>query len=135
MEQLVKYVIASAVALAADLFALFTGVHIFHMSALTGGAFGYLVGAVASYMIAVNWVFTHRVYGDSAMFEAVVYMALGAIGLLVTEAVLWLGVDVMGLSLLLSKGVAVGCSFTANYLARYRVLFWCQKGLGEASAT
>lgn len=135
MGQLIKYVVASVVALAADLLALFVGVHAFHMPALVGGAFGYLVGAVASYLIAVNWVFMHRIYGGSALLEAAIYLALGMIGLVVTEMILWVGVDVMALSLVFSKGVAIGCSFTANYFARCRVLFWCQKGFGEVSAT
>jgi len=50
-------------------------------------------------------------------------VATGGVGLLVNGAVIFIGVNLLGLHYLIAKCVAAGFTFTSNFIARRQILF------------
>lgn len=117
----IGYLAASAVALAADL-AMF-----YLLSWWLGGwyyaaAAGFIVGSVVAYVISVRWVFARRAV-SSASAELAIFVLIGCLGLLVVQGVMWLCIEWLGMPGGIARLVAVGFSFTSNFVLRKSILF------------
>jgi putative flippase GtrA len=121
LRELVRYFVASAIALAVDtgLYALGLRLHLgYPLAAIVG----FLGGLAVAYLISVSWAFTTRRLGDARM-EFIVFAAIGVVGLLLTESLLWLQIDVLAFGPLPAK-LAASCGvFFFNFGARKLVLF------------
>jgi len=116
------YAVASACALAVDVAILWTLVHFFSWGYLAAATLSFLAGAGVAYAISVTLVFKrHRLRDRRAEFAG--FVAIGAVGLAINAGVMLLAVRYIGLHYLLAKGVAAGCTFTCNFLARRQILF------------
>lgn len=121
--EFLRYFAVSAVALACD-FAIFS------LSLRTGllgwfgaGIAGFAVGLAVSYYLCIRFVFSYRQLARMPAAEFAVFALVGLVGIIVTELVLWLGIDRLGLNAELSKLAAAGASFICNYLLRRGLLF------------
>ncbi|MEA9586870.1 GtrA family protein [Xanthomonas sp. WHRI 10064A] len=115
------YVLASAVALLADLF-------VFGWFARCGWGWygaataGFLVGSLVAYIISVRWVFVARSF-HSRLAEITTFVLIGCLGLLVVQGVMWLSIELLGMPGGIARLVAVGFSFTSNFVLRKLILF------------
>ena len=121
LVELARYFVASAVALGVDtgLYALGLRLHLDYQLA---AILGFLGGLSVAYLISVRWAFRTRSLGD-ARIEFAVFAGIGVLGLLLTEALLWLQIDVLHLGPLAAKLVAACGVFLFNFGARKCVLF------------
>lgn len=115
------YLAASVVALAADLsiFMLLSYAGCGWYSAAAGG---FLIGSVLAYWISVRYVFSSRSL-HSASAELAIFVLIGCLGLLVVQASMWIGIEVLDMPPVVARLVAIGGSFTSNFLLRKMVLF------------
>jgi putative flippase GtrA len=121
LTELARYFVASALALGVD-----TGLYALGLRL----GLGYPLAAIASflgglsvaYLISVRWAFhTRRV--RNARVEFLVFAAIGVLGLLLTESLLWLQIDVLAFGPLPAK-LAASCGvFFFHFGARKFVLF------------
>jgi putative flippase GtrA len=89
---------------------------------LPSTAIAFSAGALLVYALAVRLAFSkHQLTNRRA--ELVLFVLVGCGGLLVTLAVMWLGVEWLRLDYRLCKIAAAGCSFFFNYAARKALLF------------
>ncbi|NJB94328.1 GtrA family protein [Xanthomonas arboricola] len=126
------YLLASAVALLADL-------GIFGLLARWGwgwygaAAAGFVVGSLVAYVISVRWVFaTRRFHSHSA--ELATFVIIGCLGLLVVQGVMWSCIEWLGMPGSIARLIAVGFSFTSNFVLRKLILFRshaCGRSIGE----
>jgi putative flippase GtrA len=118
----VGYLAASGCALVVDMTILFSLVHFFSWGYLSAATTSFLAGAWVAYELSVRIAFRqHRLRDRRA--ELASFVAIGAIGLLVNAAVIYIGVRFLGLHYLIAKGLAAGFTFTCNFIARRQILF------------
>lgn len=119
--EFIRYFVASGGALGVD-FALYRlGLHVgfaYPLAALIG----FCAGAVFAYVASVFWVFETRSVGRAGV-EFGLFVAIGVAGLLLTEAILWLEVERLGMPALWSKAGAAGIVFFFNFGLRKITLF------------
>jgi putative flippase GtrA len=85
-------------------------------------AVSFIVGLVVVYGLSVKLVFRTRRLAD-ARAEFTVFAAIGAVGLLLTQALLWLLVEGLGTEPVLSLVMAAGVVFLVNFSLRKLMLF------------
>lgn len=121
LAELLRYGVVSGVALAVDTAALLLAAHLVHY--LWAATFGFLLGAVTSYLLSVRWAFRHRRLAASPGIEFAAFAAVGAAGLGLNNLVIYAAVDRGGLGLLAAKAVAAVITFTFNFGLRKWGLF------------
>lgn len=122
-SSLLRYLIASMVALLVDTGVLSIALRFFGMSVAWSATFGFTAGVLVAYALSVCWVFRERTYAALPALELITFLAVGLVGLVVTQLVLWLGVSKLQLLPELVKLVAAGATFIFNYLMRKSLLF------------
>jgi putative flippase GtrA len=122
LRELLGYGAASACALVVDVAVLWTLVHFFSWGYLLAATTSFLVGAIVAYQLSTAIAFKqHRL--ASRKTEFVSFVAIGSVGLVVNAAVIFVGVNLLGLHYLVAKFVAAGFTFTCNFIARRQILF------------
>jgi putative flippase GtrA len=117
-----RYGAVSAVSLAVNMAILLVLVQLLHWGNLIAATTSFIAGAFVAYGLSVRFVFTqHRLRNRRA--ECVTFIAIGAIGLAVNTGLIYLATERLGLLILVANGVAAGCSFACNFLARRQILF------------
>ncbi len=121
LVELVRYFVASAIALGVDTGLYALGLRL-HFGYPLAAILGFLGGLAVAYLISVRWAFRTRRLGD-ARIEFVVFAVIGVLGLLLTESLLWLQIDVLAFGPLPAK-LAASCGvFFFNFGVRKFVLF------------
>jgi putative flippase GtrA len=119
--EFIRYFACSVLALAVDAslygLALRVGLH-YDVAAVAG--FG--GGVCTAYLLSVRWAFRRRRM-DNAALEFALFLGIGLVGLGLTEALLWLQVDVLRIGPMPAKLVAAIGVFVFNFVARKLCLF------------
>lgn len=116
-----RYFACSALALAADS-CLYAALIALGLGWSVAAAAGFGVGLLVAYASSVRFVFAHRSV-DDARAEFALFAAVGAFGLLLTEALLWLLIEGAGVTPLPAKLLAAGAVFASNFTLRKLLLF------------
>ena len=119
--EFMRYFVASGGALGVDVGLYRLGLHggfAYPLAALIG----FCAGAVFAYVASVFWVFETRSVSRAGV-EFGLFVAIGVAGLLLTEAILWLEIEHLGISALWSKAGAAGIVFFFNFGVRKITLF------------
>jgi putative flippase GtrA len=122
LQEAIGYAAASCCALAVDMTILWVLVHFFSWDYLIAATCSFLAGAVVAYVLSVKLAFKQHSLQDRRL-EFVTFIAIGAAGLAVNDAVLFLAVNQLGLHYLAAKCVAAGFTFTCNFIMRRQILF------------
>jgi putative flippase GtrA len=121
LPQLIRYGLASGVALGFDMGTLIALTHI-GMPYLPAAALGFTVGAMVAYLLSIRFVFsTHLIHNRALEFGT--FLVLGIAGLLVTTLVMRIAVGSFGTNLIAAKCVAACGTFGTNFALRRQVLF------------
>ena len=121
LREFVRYAAASGGALIVDvgLYRLAMGLGLaYPLAALIG----FCAGAVVAYVASVAWVFESRSLRRPGV-EFGVFVAIGVAGLGLTELLLWLQIERLGLPPLWSRIGAAGGVFLFNFTVRKTMLF------------
>jgi putative flippase GtrA len=94
-----------------------TGVHY-----LICVAIAFVIGLSVNYTLSKHFVFTQNAKIGKVM-EFIAYGVIGAVGLGLTELLMWLLTDVFGLFFMLSKIFAAIIVFAWNFIARKLALY------------
>ena len=122
VKELLGYGAASACALIVDVAVLWVLVHFLSWGYLAAATASFLVGAVVAYQLSTAIAFKeHRLTSRKTEFTG--FVAIGGIGLVVNAAVIFIGINYLGLHYLIAKCVAAGFTFTCNFVARRQILF------------
>jgi putative flippase GtrA len=120
--EVLGYGLASGIALAADTAILEGLVKLGGWHYLPASAVAFATGSVVAYLLSVKFVFRFRRVTNN-LLEFGYFAALGVAGLLVNAAALFVAVSLAGLSLLVAKLLAAGCTFVTNFTFRKQLLF------------
>ena len=119
--EFLRYFVASGGALAVDVGLFQLALHL-SLGYRLAAVIGFCAGAASAYAASVLWVFDQRTVRNAAI-EFMLFVAIGAAGLLLTEALLWVGIERLGMSPLISKIGAAGGVFVFNFTVRKALLF------------
>lgn len=120
---LLRYLGASAVALAADMGGFLALLRL-GLGAAPAAALGYTLGIAVHWWLCAHSVFAGAVAqeGPERWRQKGLFVASALVGLMLTTAIVGAGA-LAGLDPRLAKLVAVGASFAATYLLRARLVF------------
>ena len=85
--------------------------------------FGFLGGVLVAYFLSIRFVFGNRNLRNKPATELLTFSTVGLGGLLVTQLVLWVGIELMGSNPEISKVSAAGFTFLFNFMVRKLLLF------------
>lgn len=117
-----RYLGASAVALAADAgtyVALIRGAGVDY---LVAAPVSFLLGLLVIYVISTRWVFTRRRLSD-ARVEFAIFATIGVVGLCLNQLVIYAGVAHLGQPAEAAKLASVALVFGFNFVSRKLLLF------------
>ena len=122
MTEIARYLVAGSLAAAVD-FALFAVLAAYlRFDYLAVGCFTFVAATYANYVLSVRFVFESGVRFQRRQEIALVFL-VSALGLVLNQAVLFVGVEWARLDILISKLCATGTVFAWNYNARSRFVF------------
>ncbi len=116
-----RYLACSGVALSVDTSLYALGLRL-GLAYPVAACAGFATGLTTAYFLSVRFAFKERSV-RSARVEFIVFAAVGIVGLLLTELLLWLQIGVIGMSALVAKVGASGGVFMFNFLVRRALLF------------
>ncbi len=123
IAQFLKYIAVSAGSLFVDALTFGLLVWAAVLSATAAGAVGFIAGLIAHYILAVNFVFDPAQTAKSNRQLFFEYATTGAVGIVITTAIIWLTVDNLGLHPALGKLLALAPTFVVVYLMRAGFVF------------
>jgi putative flippase GtrA len=122
LEQLVRYGLVSAVALAVDWGLMVALTEKLHVHYLASAAAGFAAGAAVAYTLSVLFVFRERRVAD-ARAEFALFLLIGVVGLAANQALLHVAVEWAGLHYALAKAPVALAVFLLNFGLRKSLLF------------
>jgi putative flippase GtrA len=94
-------------------------------------AAGFVAGVSTAYALSVLWAFRRRRVAD-ARLEFAIFFGIGLAGLALTESLLWLQIDLLGIGAMTAKLLSASGVFLFNFAARKLALFSRPNPLGAA---
>ena len=115
--QFMKFGVVGALAFCIDygLLALLT--EVFGVNYLVSATISFTVSVVFNYLASMRYVFTHK-EDMSRRREFVIFVVLSVIGLLINNACMWAGVELLGVHYLIVKIVATAIVMVWNFVTR-----------------
>ncbi len=89
---------------------------------LLANVIAFAIGVSVNYVLSVRWVFSSRVI-DSKIIEFLIFVIIGMAGLGISEASIYIGVDIVHFHYTTAKLVAIACALMWNFAARKLLLF------------
>ena len=115
--QFMKFGVVGAIAFVIDygLLALLT--ELFGVNYLVSATISFTASVVFNYVASMRYVFTHK-EDMSRRREFVIFVVLSVIGLLINNACMWAGVELLGVHYLIVKIVATAIVMVWNFVTR-----------------
>jgi putative flippase GtrA len=133
LGDLVKYGFASAAALALDYGLLLVCTRLLGLDYLVAAAIGFTSGLLLVYVLSIRVVFEDRRSKRPAE-EFAGFVAIGVVGLLLNESLLYLFVEHVSLTPAVAKIPTAGLCFAFNFTLRRALLFSAPVGEARARA-
>lgn len=114
--QLFRYLFVATIALVGDVVTIALMIKLFGASPVGATTAGYVVGTILNYVLSIEWVFAGRNQAGRATF--ITFAAISAIGLALTELIIWLTTSGGHLNVFVAKLVATLVVFFWNFGAR-----------------
>ena len=117
-----KYGAVSVVALIVDFGGLLLLNSVFHVNYLVAATIAFILGLFVNYALSNNRVFTDpKIKNKMGNFTA--FAAIGIVGLIGNDVIMWICHEGIKLSVFYSKCIAVAIVFFWNFLARRQFLY------------
>lgn len=128
ITQFVRYALVGGIAFIVDFLTLSFVYKIilfdFRYGLFLGTAAGFIVGTIVNYCISKKFVFSNDTSRTRNTFlEFLMYAIIGLFGLLLTEAGMYLGVEIMLCNYAITKIFVAGVVLLWNFLARRFLVF------------
>lgn len=120
--QFFRYGFVAAASLVVDFGGMVFLKEVVGMHYIVAATFSFVAGLLTNYYLSRLWVF-HSSKLEDKRKEFMIFSAIGIIGLLLTDGLLWLFTDVFGVYYMLSKAIATILVYFWNFGARKKILF------------
>ena len=120
-RRFLRYAATGVMAFATDMAVTLATVPFVHY--LVANTLGFIVANAAQFVVAHTWVFGRSLRDDDVGRLYVLTAGISALGLAASDAIVWLGVGVLGVPLVASKVVAAGLVLLLNFGLRRRLAY------------
>ena len=121
-NELLKYTIASGIALVIDVGFLYLLTDIFGFHYLVSATISFSLGILSIYLLSISWVFDKRRFSEKRI-ELFLFVLIGVIGLVINAFCMYLFISLIGIYYLYSKALTALLVFSWNFGARKITLF------------
>lgn len=115
--QIFKFVMVGGLAFIIDYVTLIICTEIFKLPILLGSAIAFSLSVIVNYILSVKWVFDVD-ENKSKSKNFIIFIIFSVIGLILTEIIMWLGVDIIKISYLIVKIIATLIVMVFNFITR-----------------
>lgn len=117
-EQILRFGVVGVIATAIDYGLLIFCTEVLEINYLISCAIGFSISVVANYILSTLWVFDTRGNQRDKRFQFIAFIILSVFGLGLTELLMWLGTDVIGIYYLITKIGATAIVMVYNFVTR-----------------
>ena len=121
--EIVRYFVASMIALMLDMAIFVIGVRALHLPWWTSAALGFSAGVMLAYFLSIYLVFGLRRLKHQPRHEFLLFLLIGFLGLGVTQLTLLLFIEYGKLGAELSRVISTGITFLFNFFVRKAIIF------------
>ena len=93
------------------------------MHYMVATVFGFMVGLTVNYLLSIWFVFNGETKKTSKTAEFVVFAIISVGGLLLTELLMWIGVDLLNMMVIVAKIIAAAIVLIWNYGMKKVILY------------
>ncbi|MDO4890549.1 MAG: GtrA family protein [Coriobacteriaceae bacterium] len=115
--QFMKFGVVGAIAFVIDYGLLAVLTELFGVNYLVSATISFTVSVIFNYLASMRYVFTHK-EGMSRRREFTIFVVLSVIGLLINNACMWAGVELLGIHYLIVKIGATAIVMVWNFVTR-----------------
>lgn len=115
--QFAKFGVVGVIAFVIDYGLMVLLTELFNVNYLISATISFTVSVIFNYVASMRYVFAHK-EGLSRRREFIIFVVLSVIGLLINDALMWVGVDLFGISYLLVKIFATAVVMVWNFVTR-----------------
>jgi len=120
--QMFRYAVVALVAFFVDFTSLYLLTAHAGLYYLFSAAIAFILGLATNFLLSVRWVFVTRTVENKSL-EFFIFGTIGLVGLGLTELLMWLLTEHVGLYYLVSKMISTIIVFFWNFLVRKFLLF------------
>jgi putative flippase GtrA len=120
--QFIRSIINGLISAVGDISILIVLTEFCGINYLISAAFGFIVGTTINYFISIAWVFIKGKFSNPTT-EYFLFFTFSAIGLLINQAVMFIGVSILLFHYLLIKFFALSIVFIYNFLTKKYIVF------------
>ncbi|WP_165051314.1 MULTISPECIES: GtrA family protein [unclassified Adlercreutzia] len=121
IDQIMKFGVVGVIAFVIDYGLMVALTELFGVNYLVSATVSFIVSVTFNYFASMRYVFTHK-EGLSRRREFVIFVVLSVIGLLINDALMWLGTGLLGISYLITKIFATAVVMVWNFVTRKKFL-------------
>ena len=121
VQQFSKFAVVGIISFAVDWALLVALTEFLHVDYLVSTSISFIVSVALNYALSMKYVFTHR-DDMSRKREFTIFAILSAIGLGLTDVLMFLGVTVLNIAYQLTKVLATFCVTWYNFFTRKKFL-------------
>ena len=116
-----RYVVVGVTSAALEMGLLIIFVKKFGLSPLVGNVFAFMITCILNYVLSRKWVFERT--GERKRVEFFLFMFFVTCGLLISQVVMWIGIDLWAIDFRVAKVVAIGFVVIWNFFTRKHFVF------------
>lgn len=119
--QINKFILIGGIATIIDWIVYYILYNFLGINPLIANILSFCISVIYNFIASVKWVFkVDKNKGKKIIFIEFIFFSL--IGLLLTELLLWIGIDIMGLNAMLIKVTATAIVMVFNFVTRKKFL-------------
>jgi len=119
---ILRYLAVGGVAAGIDIGIFVIFAKMLGLNYLLVAATGFVLATCVNYVLSVRFAFTSGIRFGRSMEIALVYL-VSLVGLVINQGVLYVGIELIGVEMVLCKLIATGLVFVWNYGVRSRFVF------------
>ncbi len=120
--RLIRYFFVGGIAACVDIGIFIVFAKLLDFNYLVVSAIGFTIATLVNYFLSIRHVFDSGIRFERRQEMGLVYL-ISAIGLIINQSVLYIGIDNLGWEMIFTKLVATSIVFVWNYGARARFVF------------
>lgn len=117
IAQIMKFGVVGVIAFVIDYGLLIFLTEVFGIDYLVSATISFTISVIFNYIASMRFVFSHK-EGLSKRREFVIFIILSVIGLVINNAFLWIGVDILGVDYRISKIIVTAIVMMWNFVTR-----------------
>lgn len=121
IKQFAKFGVVGIIAFVIDYGLMVLLTELFHINYLISATISFTVSVIFNYFASMRYVFTHK-EGMSRRREFIIFVVLSVIGLILNNALMYIGTGIAGISYLITKLIATAVVTIYNFVTRKKFL-------------